>query len=304
MTDPAFAAIIGAIITTIGSIIVAIIQTKKEGKEAEHSILVPKDAKLHKFKKQYRWTPLIITTAIAGGLLGYGVGFVMTQNIKALDSKWRNYVEVRDYAPCPRLISSQRIDATSSDVKEEIIIALKNLDYLTSPKAPWVDKNSPQAGSSAKFLIENIGEGDWLEISKTLDVSIDVNKNIPDAVDAIEVTACGGGGEERIFPDLALDNNYAQYSVETTYPDFDFFTLQPGEFEIFYVPFQCDALGLYQITIKIPFRARSYEGNIEFTEIIMCPQTFTLWQYDQPSDYLYPPEIYEWDGSNYFLSHP
>lgn len=73
MKDPAISSIIGALIGALSSIIITILQNKKDKQPS--SIIVPKGYKPYT-PRSYRLWLIIILSILIGGGLGYGVGFV------------------------------------------------------------------------------------------------------------------------------------------------------------------------------------------------------------------------------------
>ena len=74
MMDPSIAAIIGALITTLGSIIVTIIQSRNAKTKETGGLLLPPNVVIHRPHKNILW---LIIIAVMGGVLGYSVAFLI-----------------------------------------------------------------------------------------------------------------------------------------------------------------------------------------------------------------------------------
>jgi len=155
--------------------------------------------------------------------------------------------------------------------------------------------------------IENISnEQSWIEISNELRVTILSKEDIPDIVH-INFIQCGAPGMIRVFPDVLLTGKDIEYTETITYPDADFFTLQPGEFERFAFGLNCSSPGKYMVQLDIQYR-HSESTSIAATPItleLVCPKRLIAWSIN-PDDYNNPHSIsaeiittQEWNGTNY-----
>lgn len=81
MIDSAVATIVGALITTLGTVIVAIIQSKNSKSSGEGAkLLLPPNVVIYRVRKYSRW---YVVMAIVGGLLGYGFGALRNLETKS-----------------------------------------------------------------------------------------------------------------------------------------------------------------------------------------------------------------------------
>lgn len=219
--------------------------------------------------------------------------------IKPTEFDWHSIVIVEDARRCTRVIIPNDVDLSDNGVGPELADAYNSGITRSWAQVPYIyDSNLNSA--DVEFHFTSISNKSWIELSKTVYVSIEVEENIPDFVNVMDPLGCGGGGEVRRFPVVALENSYLQFTTKTNFPDFDFFTLQPGEFEYFIIPFECKTPGYYRLTLSVPFKYDGDEGIIETpTIVVACPQNFTLLELDVPTGTIYGVENYEWNNSDY-----
>ncbi len=153
------------------------------------------------------------------------------------------------------------------------------------------------------FTLESSAPLNWVKIENHFFMNVLVESYIPDNLNIVWVSGCGGGFD-RDFPEVELNNqnNLSQYRIKLEYPDVDFFTLQPGEFESFRIPLECKAPGIYSITLETN---TEYIGQpLVYTIVpptkIYCPYKYSGWSSGFPQDLKYEGE-FEWDGDKYQL---
>lgn len=212
---------------------------------------------------------------------------------------WHSIATIKHLPICDFRVLPKNIDLSDSKVGKQLATLYNNGETLSWAEVPEV--MDPESGNTVNtiFDIASIADKNWIELSKTVSVSVEVEENIPDAVDVLVPMGCGGGGEVRLFPSVSLENSFSQFTVKTDFAGVDFFTLEPGEFERFSIPFECKIPGFYRLTLTIPFRYEGNNGIMETSTMVMCPKSTTLWLLDVPSGTMVGTENYTWDNSNY-----
>jgi hypothetical protein len=180
----------------------------------------------------------------------------------------------------------------------------KDNSILSWVKIPEVANTDSPTNAYINLNVSNIASQDWAEIDKNITVSITAEKNIPEAVNAIIYGfGCGGGGDTRLFPPINLSTTFENYTDTTTFPKYDFFTLQKGEFEQFRFPFTCQNPGYYHLSFNISFQIRGAKGSLQTNADVICPNKVTMWSYRPSREGV--PMIgnvignYFWNGNTY-----
>ncbi|HNE69952.1 MAG TPA: hypothetical protein PLE39_16330 [Anaerolineales bacterium] len=220
---------------------------------------------------------------------------------------WKNYLEIENNIQCNDIVVlPQGLDYLSSSIPEKISQAISqgyaDQSIYSWDKVPEADKDMYNAQrASITIDINNIASEDWVEVTKSLTVSIGTEKEIPEKINAVRIGGgCGASGEIREFPPLNLATDFEQYTDKTIYPEFDFFKLENGEFERFQIPFTCQAPGYYQLAINIPFNIRNKASEMQTTANVICPNEISLWFYDLMGNRVIgTSESYFWNGNGY-----
>jgi hypothetical protein len=212
---------------------------------------------------------------------------------------WNSIATIKHLPICDLRVLPNNIDLSDNQAGKQLASTYNSGGTLFWAEIPEV--MDPESGNSAStiFDIASTADKSWIELSKTVNVSVEVEETIPDVVDVLVPMGCGGGGEIRIFPSVSLENSFPQFTTETNFADVDFFTLEPGEFERFRIPFECKVPGFYRLKLTIPFRYEGENGTMETSTMVMCPQSTTLWLLDVPSGTMVGTENYVWDNSTY-----
>lgn len=187
-------------------------------------------------------------------------------------------------------------DQNPVDAKNAFNQAIKTGEATRWQRAPVSSQGSMM------LKLTSVVEGrDWIRIGNTVSADVSVRTNLPDHLNIIQ--DCAGAGDIREFPSISLDASYAKYTARTTYKDADFFTLQPGEFEIFKFFFRCHSPGIYIANLEIPYAFTESNGNIEFTPpTLICPKSFTVWSTLMSDSELVSRGTYVWKDNNYIES--
>lgn len=170
---------------------------------------------------------------------------------------------------------------------------------------------APVNGSNIYKLVKitNISElgEEWIFVGSTINAKLYVISQTVDHINLwLSAGACGGG-EYKTFSQIVLNHDRVSLNQHIASNDFDFFTLMPGEFDIFLLNFSCQAPGVYRPIISLTFNLsdQSETTPFFFDEIIICPESYSYWETDY-SNVGYPPYYplnylgdFLWDGLDY-----
>jgi hypothetical protein len=166
--------------------------------------------------------------------------------------------------------------APDKDV-EEALAFLDNIEpeaMVTWRRAPWALDGSLQVDLSLRALP---GNQEWTHVENEAKVTVQTF-NAPEHVNVLK--DCAGAAEFRYFTEVPLDREYDQYSAQTSVPNIDFFTLEPGEFEIFSFAFKCKAPGRYAVDLDILYSYAGQADKVRFTPAdFICPHSYTVWSH-------------------------
>jgi hypothetical protein len=94
---------------------------------------------------------------------------------------------------------------------------------------------------------------------------------------------CGGGAEFRDYS-FRIDNSSNEFEAENT--SVDYYTLQPGELEVFSVSIRATVSGVYKLRLGIEYMYQGKTGLMWALETfhVYTPERFRLWQpaFDPP----------------------
>jgi hypothetical protein len=108
-------------------------------------------------------------------------------------------------------------------------------------------------------------EKEWVRIENKIRVKVLNYKQLSE-LNAVQLLC--GGGQERDFPTVQIDTTKDEF--DTTFPEFDYFTLQPGEFEVFNLVVMASEAGEYEVEIGLDY---SYKGK---TATFWLPQSYQV----------------------------
>jgi hypothetical protein len=149
-----------------------------------------------------------------------------------------------------------------------------------------------------QLRVSSFNQQDWVKVDNTIFVDIKTFATPLNHVNALQ--DCAGAGEIRYFTPVFLNSHTAGTQLKTFYPDCDYFSLQPGEFEVFNLQFHCVEPGIYSVKIRIPWSKNSGESGLFTLDLpdFVFPLTYTTWsmlgnlQANACS-------MYQWNGSDY-----
>lgn len=141
---------------------------------------------------------------------------------------------------------------------------------------------------------------DWITLSNRLTVTVHYIGDVPAISEIMQTTGCGAGGSIRHFSSVPLNIDYPEYNVISSNADADFFTLQPGEIEVFQFGFQCNSPGLYSVEVHIPITFQGRDEIVIYTDFpgFNCPNRLN-YNYLDDRDQIYDVKPYEWIGNGY-----
>lgn len=146
----------------------------------------------------------------------------------------------------------------------------------------------------------------WINVSNQIEVKLEFfSDNIPNHVNLFYHRGMvgGGGGEIKYFDAARLSQDDFFTNQFITSLDYDYFSLQPGESELFAIPILCKEPGIYEISVVLNLtniESSSEQLKINSSEKIMCPKEYSLWVNED--DYSAPLRLfgnYSWNGQEY-----
>jgi len=155
--------------------------------------------------------------------------------------------------------------------------------------------------TSLFYDIESFSQLNWIKIENQVNLNIFVNSDIPDNLNIIYVYGCGGGSIKTLSEvELINQNNLSQYRIKLDSPGVDFFTLQPGEFEVFQIPFVCKTPGIYSISVELfaEYIDQSFSPTVVPSTKVYCPYHYSYYSFGFYTNLNYEGEV-EWDGNEY-----
>ena len=146
----------------------------------------------------------------------------------------------------------------------------------------------PQISSMLTHTIDlyNIQEagGAWVKVEGKAQSQIVSYLPIRSHVDALCLIVPGipvtGGGSNYVFSPVWLDSrNWKSREFPVTLEEFDFVSLQPGEFGAFQFETQCKDSGVYKmhLNLQISYSGQSFPLVSEPVMDLYCPGSLTLW---------------------------
>lgn len=213
------------------------------------------------------------------------------------NTNWKQFLTIM---PEPFGVCNQRVLPIAVDPSGNVGEQISNTNPTSTIRQGWTVANI--GSSSFLFQLTSSSAGDWIKISKSLDVNVSADSSIPRHTDVLNMPGCGGTGQIRDFSSIKLRTDLSSFSQKTNFTGADFFTLQPGEFEVFSVPFQCSAPGYYRVSITAEYSYQGENGVMEFPEFdILCPQSATVYTtYDGES--IAGAENFDWKNGKYIQS--
>lgn len=214
------------------------------------------------------------------------------------NSYWQSFLDITIYPKCGTKREIVPFTVSQSNPASEIIEAwtAKNQDWIYAPDSDGYFSLLIQIGSKS--------DKSWVELKKTISIEVKAKSISDQTATAFRFPpACGEGRNIREFSSFTLETNFEQYLTKTSSKDFDFFTLQPGEWETFHVPFHCTEPGYYNITAQIEFQYENNNGLIEVPLAqVSCPYKFTVYTIDgidSTTAVVTDLENYEWSNGHY-----
>jgi hypothetical protein len=212
----------------------------------------------------------------------------ISNNSSPANTDWQNFLDVDTGAGCGTLRVLPIAINPNGNIAEQIANTnlVKSQDWTIIPGYRFL-------------LLNSIASNDWIKIGKSLNVSVSTNSTILAHVDVVDIQGCGGTGQVRVFSSINLRSDLRSFTQESTFSGADFFTLQPGEFEVFEVPFECKAFGYYSISVSAEYTYQGESGVVEFPKFnALCPQTFTSYSVTADGS-LIGVENYAWKNGEY-----
>lgn len=237
--------------------------------------------------------------------------FMPTEEFSTFD--WQSIASIEPDTPCPAVYTPDYLFSGSdrkSWVRDHLFGSYLDNELMYAPLLQHDASSSMRLYLTITNVTPNEG---WINLSKDLKISIRFIDEIPLNSEVVQLTDCGGAGEYRYFSRVPLSTDYPEYNVTATSTEADFYTLQPGEFEIFVLEFQCNAPGLYGLQVNIPVHFQGRDETIAYSGFpgFSCPDRVN-YSYGSPTTEtatgyevaIYNAEQYEWTGSSYRKTSP
>jgi hypothetical protein len=172
--------------------------------------------------------------------------------------------------------------------------------------APLIFEGNTENSTRISYTITNAAsDNSWIRISKDISVSIRYMDDAPPTADVTVPSQCGASGEYRYFPATQLKTDYPEYSVNISANDpADYYKLEPGEFEVFVLNFECSAPGLYAVEVNLPVNYQGQDGTVTYSSTpgVFCPRNVTTYNWFPATEsniQIVSVDHFEWSGSVY-----
>lgn len=208
--------------------------------------------------------------------------------------RFEDLIKVRSTGPC-----APSLYAIPSDfeIDEGIILQKlfqqdvddkwKLLKYPKFEDAPWKKWDLIEYPPDA-IEITNLSpqSSSWTIISNSASIVIDSYEPLDHmnfagfAIDFIYFPpgGCGGGGQAKIFTLASLMRSKDVFRVKQG--DYDYFSLQPGEVEVFKFPVTCGQSGLFRYHVEME---TSFMGKSEIiasnSQVLYCPESYSKFSF-------------------------
>jgi hypothetical protein len=192
------------------------------------------------------------------------------------------------------------IHPNTSTGQSEINAAIDNIDNQ------WAIGPDSQIG----LVLTNItNDMNWIILSNTIKAVIsplNTDETEKANVVTIENGGCGSGQSAgsniRYFPDIVLEKSFDEYAQNVKYAGFDYFTLQPGEAEIFVLHFKCAAPGAYKLSLEMTGTQNNETKLLTITSAlpVVCPKSYDSWQW-WVGGVIQQGNSYIWNGNGYSI---
>ncbi|MFZ5820607.1 MAG: hypothetical protein ACOYYJ_11980 [Chloroflexota bacterium] len=225
----------------------------------------------------------VIITAIFGYMGTLAISTKEEVSYSAAQSDWLALIDFRfgwNEASCNRGAASVVPDYIT--LIEDDPLSLQEMEGISdkSPVAPWPDFGQEMIWG---ITISNNSSntGDWIRINKNMTIKLDIiSTNTPKHVSVWRTDGAGCGGENyKKFSLIKLNHDRSSLYQTIASDKYDYFSFQPGEFDTFEFDFVCAAPGLYRpiIEMEISYKGQSKTVALMGNDIILCPETFSLW---------------------------
>ncbi len=126
------------------------------------------------------------------------------------------------------------------------------------------------------MTITSISQAEWIRLSNKVLAKIICYEPLSDSAN-VYFPGCGGSGEFRDF--VFRINNSPGIEFTSSKPDIDYYSLQPGEFEVFNILLKANAPGLYEIRLGIEYTYGGITSQVWTTEtfILLTPEEYQGW---------------------------
>ncbi len=233
---------------------------------------------------------------------------------KNSNMEWKAYIDgMIQYRPCSAGLVLPHVMNTDDDLQKNInslgafYAGSNKFEYLSLAPGGLIIVNLTSLSTNK----------DWIKLSKTFKITITATE-APDYIDvARDEDGCNGAGGVDYYADddIQLSSQFDNYDVKATFSQFDYYSLQPGEFGFFNIHFYCGTPGTYHYKIEIPFSLSGEEHKVSLPgpKPFICPRSLTYWNYQgfifkNPDEFgglggLGMSDKYLWNGYQYEVTN-
>jgi hypothetical protein len=200
------------------------------------------------------------------------------------------------------VVLSQNIcNFTSEIIPEWFVPYLGSSDAIEKLEGTETWAFGPEVQRPASYFLDisNISnKTEWARISNTFQVTVSWIDNAPKHADVLLNTGgCGGGSYRSTDSTVSLSPEYLSTKQKISFSQYDYYSLQPGESEVFLYQVQCKGPGVYLMEASIPYTFTTDWNDIILVSprYIVCPESFSSWIINPsgPSIALY--KNFSWD---------
>lgn len=228
---------------------------------------------------------------------------------QAIVFDWKSVLSIDPDTTCPAVYTPDYLFAGTdkfSWVKDNLWGLYENDQLMYAPNG-FIQDNLAGGISLYLTITASPNNLDWIRLANKLTITVRHISDVPAVSEIMQFSGCGAGGTYRTFSSVPLNLDYPEYNVLSASTDADFFTLQPGEIEVFQFGFQCNSPGLYSVEVHIPITFQGRDEIVVYKDFpgFNCPGRLN-YNHVYPSlglpnskSEIYDVKQYEWIGNGY-----
>lgn len=222
-------------------------------------------------------------------------------------SDWRDLVRldlVWETCPIARVVPSYiGFSQNVSQILSQIQEAQERGEFDKWPLAAKMPEDFEEGFSLFLDLTSLLDQGEeQINIEQPIQASVLTIQDTPESINVISEGECGFTGSIRDFSAIPLTQGLHDYKVKSS--DAPFFYLEPKKAERFFFPLPCQAPGMYNLKLDIPY---TYLGqrkfiNLENSVQLTCPKSVNYLRVavvDPDANQMAEINRYTWNGIEY-----